>query len=205
MSLKKSENILLRELLLIRVPQLNEIITPGFNYGEAKNDSPRDFFAALVLNKIYSLNVSIENSLLCNDVFLSVYLYRYAYELYIKVFFIFSGTDEEELRRLNDFFENKEWKISDIQDKIDEKLIPPNLKADHKEKYKIMSRIVHPNINSLNLHANRTDDSQFEFLVPNLKLSIWHIVEIIRLFALKKLIKLDRNINQDKLESLQDI
>ena len=88
----KNENILLKKSLQNKIVSLNEIIKPGFNFGTVtRKDNPKEYFASSILNKIYSLNVSAENSLFSNDVFLSIYLYRYVYELYIKVFYIFSA------------------------------------------------------------------------------------------------------------------
>ena len=204
-SLFKKENILLRNSLQKKIILFNGIIKPGFNFGTVtKKDNPKEYFVSSILNKIYSLNVSMENILLTNDIFLSIYLFRYIYELYIKVLYIFSGKSEDEiLLRLNNFFMNKDLKIIEYQEKINDNLIPPQFKESHKEKYKIMSRITHPNIDSLKLHLNKDHNQQFEFLVPNINLAIWHSVEIIRLFSNVKLLGFDKNINQQDLVSLQ--
>ena len=81
-------NFLQRQSLQDKALQFNEIIKSGFNVTKEKN--PKDYFGAIILNKIYNLNVSIENSVFCNDVFLSIYLYRYIFEPFIKVHYIFS-------------------------------------------------------------------------------------------------------------------
>lgn len=202
-----TSNILLRNSLQEKIISLNEIIRPAFNFGIiTKKDNPKEYFASSVLYKIYSLNISTENVLLANDIFLSVYLYRYVYELYLKVFYIFSGSsDEEILSRLNNFFKNRNLKITEYQKGINDCFIPPKLKEGHKEKYKTMSRIVHPNIESLNIHLNKTADEQFAFLVPTINLIIWHIIEIVRLFSNMKLLDFDKKIDQEKLVSLQCI
>ncbi len=203
--LLKNENILLKNSLQDKIVRLNEIIKPGFNFGTVTRiDNPREYFASSILNKIYSLNVSLENSLFANDVFLSIYLYRYIYELYIKVLYIFSGSSEEQiLFRLNEFFDNKKWNLKEIKDKINDSFLPPKFKEGHEEKYKAICRFVHPNHESFKLHLNRTDDQQFEFLVPNINLTIWHNVGIIKLFSDAKILNFDININQKDLESLQ--
>jgi len=205
--LLKTENVLLRKLLQNKIISLNEIIKPGFNFGfVTKKDNPKEYFAGLVLNKIYSLVVSMENSVFANDVFISIYLYRYVYELCIKVFYIFSGSSEDQvLFRLNEFFNNKKWIFSVIKDKISTNLLPPKFAGDHKETYEKICKFVHPNIDSLNLHSNRTDDQQFEFIVPNINLAAWYIVAIIRLFSNLKILNLNTNIDQKKLELLQSI
>ncbi len=201
----KMKNILLKNSLQNKIVSLNEIIKPGFNFGTVtKKDNPKEYFASSILNKIYSLNVSAENSIFSNDVFLSIYLYRYVYELYIKVFYIFSGSSEKEiLFRLNEFFDDKKWIIKDILNDINDSFLPPKFKESHEEKYKSICRFVHPNHESFKLHINRTDDQQFEFLVPNINLVIWHNIGIIRLFSDAKILNFDKNINQKDLESLQ--
>lgn len=202
--LLKKENYISRQSLLNKVVHLNEIIKPGFNFGlVTKKDNPKEYFVALVLNKIYSLNISIENSIYSNDVFLSIYLYRYVYELYIKILYIFSGSSKEEnVNRLNKFFENKKWILVDIKDKINTNFAPPEFIKNHKKRYDMICRFVHPNIESLKLHINRTDDQQFEFLEPNVNLTIEYVVAIIIFFSKLKLLDLDKKIDQKKLTML---
>ena len=204
-NLSKRENLILKSSLQNKIILFNQIIRPGFNFGTVtRKDNPREYFASSILNKIYSLNVSMENSLLTNDVFLSIYLYRYIYELYIKVFYIFSGLSEGQiLSRLDEFFDNKNWILKDIKNEIKDSFLPPNFKGDHEEKYKIICRFVHPNHESFKLHLNRTDDQQFEFLVPNIHLAMWHSVGIIKLFSDARLLNFDKNINQEDLVELQ--
>ena len=199
-------NLVTKHSLQSKVISFGEIIKPGFNFGTVtKSGSPKEYFAAAVLNKLYSLNISTENVLLANDVFLSQYLYRYIYELYTKVFYIFSGSsDEEILSRLDNFFKNNDLKITEYQDGIKNDFIPPKFKESHKEKYKMMSRFAHPNIESLNMHLGKTSDQQFGFLVPTINLILWHSVAIIKLFTDLKLLGLDKNINQERLLSLQN-
>lgn len=201
----KSENILRRNILQNKIISLNEIIKPGFNFGTVtRKDNPKEYFASSILNKIYSLNISAENSIITNDVFLSIYLYRYIYELYVKVFYIFSGSSEEQiLLRLKEFFENKEWRLKDILEKINDNFIPPEFKESHGEKYKSICQFVHPNHESFKLCFNRTDDQQFEFLIPNINLTIWHSVGIVKFFSDAKILNFDKNINQKDLISIQ--
>ena len=200
-----NENIAIRNSLQNKIVVFGEIIKPGFNFGTiTKKDNPKEYFAAAVLNKLYSLNISTENVLFTNDVFLSQYLYRYIYELYTKVFYIFSGSSDEEIvSRLHNFFNNNDLKITEYQDGIKNELIPPKFKESHKEKYKTMSRFAHPNIESLNMHLGKTSDQQFGFLVPTINLILWHSVAIIKIFADLKLLGLDKSVDQGKLLSLQ--
>ena len=203
------KNSLVKRLLQNKIVSLNEIIKLGFSFGlVTRKDNPKEYFVGLVLNKIYSLVVSMENSVFANDVFISIYLYRYVYELCIKVFYIFSDSSEDEvLLRLNEFFNNKKWIFAEIISKINvnTNLLPPNFAKDHKKTYEGICKFVHPNIDSLRLHLNRTDDQQFEFIVPNINLTIWYAVAIIRLFLNLKILNLDKNVDQRKLELLQCI
>ncbi|HUW72152.1 MAG TPA: hypothetical protein VMV66_03130 [Candidatus Humimicrobiaceae bacterium] len=197
-------NIRLRDSLREKIISFGLVLKSCFNFGTIKKEeNPKEYFAAAVLNKIYSINISLENLLLTNDIFLSNYLYRYIYELYIKVFYIFSDPAEEEiLSRLEKFFENKDLKMKEYQDGIDDNLLPLKLKEKHIKKYQQMCRIAHPNIDSLNIHINKTPDGQFDFLVPTVNLIIWHSAEIIKLFSKLKLLGIDRNIDRDKLTQL---
>lgn len=200
------ENNLIRDLLSVRVVKLNEIIKPGFNFGEInRSDNPKEYFAASVLNKLYSLNVSLENMLYSNDIFLAVFLYRFTYELYVKTLYVFSGSSSEEvMQRIDNFFDNKDLKTAEYLQLINDDLLPPNFKEQHQEKYKAMCKITHPNIDSMRLHLNKTSDWQFGFLIPNINLTIWHEVEIIRCFSRDKILGLDHNIDQEMLISLQN-
>ncbi len=202
--LLKKENIALKNSLLNKIVSLDEIILPAFDFGiVTKKDNPKEYFVALVLKKIYSLNISMGNSLFANDVFLSIYLYRYIYELYIKILYIFSESSAKENEvRLNEFFENKKWTLAYIKDRANNNFMPPEFVKNHKERYDQICRFVHPNIESLELHSNRTDDQQFEFLVPNINLTIEYAVAIIIFFSNLKLLDFDKKIDQKKLVML---
>ena len=100
-------------------------------------------------------------------------------------------------------FSSYEPTIKDIKNEIKDSFLPPNFKGDHEEKYKMICRFVHPNHESFKLHLNRTDDQQFEFLVPNIHLAMWHSVGIIKLFSDARLLNFDKNINQEDLVELQ--
>ena len=56
------ENIALKYSLQGKITSFGEIIKPGFNFGTVtKSGTPKEYFAAAVLNKLYSLNISTEN------------------------------------------------------------------------------------------------------------------------------------------------
>ncbi len=194
-----------RAHLLEMAQGFNTLLTPCFNFGLVKKEeSPKEYFVATVLNKIFSLNISLENIIFTNDVFLSNYLYRYVYELYAKVFYIFSGSDDADINeKLKEFFDNKRVEIKDYLENIDESSIPPKLKEEHKEKYLLMNRMAHPSIDSFNMHLNKTKEQQFDFLVPTVNLTFWHNAEIMRIFSLFKILGIDKKLDLGKLYSLQ--
>lgn len=157
------------------------------------------------MNKLYSLNVSTENCLITNDVFLVNCLYRYVYELHLKVLYVFSADfDSEIFSRINNFLEGRDLKIKEYQEGIRDNLTIPRLKEIHKEQYRKMSEIAHPNIRSLNLHLHTDPNKQFDFLVSTVNLILWYSVEIIRLFSNLKLLNLDKNIDFNGSLALQN-
>lgn len=179
-----NKSLVTRSLLQQNILKLNRVILPGFDFKEIKKeDKPYDYLISLVLNKLYSLNVTLENNLLCNDVHQSVTAYRYMYELYIKMLSIFSETNTK--KRIEDFYTNKDVKIKTWLDGISVELMPPNFFNKHKDHYVQMSRFAHPNIDSLNMHYGKTDDQIFDFIVLNIKLTIWLQVNLLILFTQK--------------------
>ena len=58
--------------------------------------------------------------------------------MYTKVFYIFSGSsDENTVSRLRKFFNNNDLKITEYQAGIKDDFIPPKFKESHKKKYKM--------------------------------------------------------------------
>lgn len=177
-------NLKRRNLLQQNILKLNELILPGFEFKEVrKAEKPYDYLISLILNKLHSLNVTLENNLLCNDIHQSVTTYRYMYELYIKVLCIFS--EKGSSLKLEDFYSNKRATIQDWLDEIDTEMLPPKFLDTHKEHYARLSRIAHPNIDSLNMHYRKPYDQIFDFMVPNIKLTLWLQVNILILFTKK--------------------
>ncbi len=177
-------NLKRRNLLQENILKLNELLLPAFEFKEIrKADQPYDYLISLILNKLYSFNVTLENNLLCNDIHQSVAAYRYMYELYIKVLCIFSETGSS--LKLKDFYSNKRTTIQDWLDEIDTEMLPLKFLDTHKEHYARLSRIAHPNIDSLNMHYGKSNDQIFNFLVPNIKLTLWLQVNILILFTKK--------------------
>ncbi len=199
-------DFLRREILRYKVTNLNFLIRPVFkNFGViTKEKNPKEYFILSALNKIYSINVSLENIIFTNDIFLSIYIYRYVYELYIKIFYIFSGKSEVEiLGRINDFFVDgpSTAKIHHCEKYLDKRFVPSKVTRDHAKKYKIMSKFVHPNLASLALHY-QDRKQQFEFLIPNINLSVWLLVDLIRFFLKSGLII---GVDDSKLSDIQKI
>lgn len=195
-----------RDILIYKTSLFNSLIEPVFkSFGcVSPKTEQKKFITLYVLNKVYSLNVSMENIVFSNDVFLSIYIYRYVYELYIKIFYIFSAqSDNEIIQRIDNFFENKIPEIHTCVKELDKSLVPNEIIEDHKKKYNKMCNFVHPNIDSLHLHINTNSEKQFEFLIPNINLSIWLLIDLMRFFIKQKLILSE--IDQEKLFNIQKI
>jgi hypothetical protein len=201
----KFENLVLRNTLLSNCKEMNKILLPAFKFGNVnKNNDPKGFYAGLVLNKLYSNNVSLENLVMSNDVFMVNCLYRYTYEMYIKTFSIFNyKSDEKTISSLVSFFNSKEPKIRYYFDSIEKETILINNLEEHLKMYKMLSSIAHPNIESLNLHYNKDPNEQFIFLRTTSKLMLGLEIEIILLFQKYKIINLEKNLNSERVRDFQ--
>lgn len=195
----------MRRFLKEKISLFGTVIKSAYPFEKVtRENNPEEYLVGLILNKLYSFQISLENTLLFNDVFLSIYLYRYAHELHIKIRYIFSSMDGTETKiRIDDFFADKDLKFQEYLNGTTSDTITEKLKETHQENYRLMSRFVHPNRSSLQLHLNRTDDQQFEFLVPNIRLTLWHISEILRLFSSLRLLNIHQKISKNNLDSLQ--
>lgn len=200
----KGSHSIRQQALFKKIDLFNDVIRSGFGFGEkTREENPIEYFVACVFYKVHSLGISIRNCISSNDVFLSIYLFRYIYELYIKTLYIFSGSSEEEiLFRVNEFFSDKKWRFEDMKEKINSKYLPPGFKENHQSRYVILSRFVHPNYDSLKLCLNRTDEQQFEFLEPNINLAVWYNIEIIRHFSNMSILN---KIDEGKLMTIQEL
>jgi len=205
-NLLNSEKLPVRHRFHRSIISLGELMGPAFNFGTInKNENPKEYFAAIVLNKLYSLNISTENCLLTNDVFLINYLYRYVYELYLKALYMFSAdSDSEIFLRINNFLEGRNLKIKEYQEGIRDNLTIPRLKEIHKEQYRKMSEIAHPNIRSLNLHLHTDSNKQFDFLASTIRLILWHNIELVKLFSFLKLLDIETRLDRSRLNVLQN-
>lgn len=197
------KNLLHRDKIIRGLVDFNKALEGGLNFKLIeKKANPKYFFEALVLKKLYVINISAENSLLANDVFLSVYLYRYIYELYIKVAYIYSSKNDAELLvRIENFFSGIDLRVDKYIKGIDTSKFNAAFIDDHNEKYKLMSQIAHPNVESFNLHIGKTSNVHFDFIVPNIILSFFLIKEIIDLFIKNGDLDLKNSINAKDLET----
>lgn len=182
-------NTKIQENLFRKANLLRNEILPIFEFKElAKKDKPIEFTIILIFNKLHAMMVSIENIILVNDGWLGMYVARYSYELYIKTKYIFDEKSKENiLIRINKFLEVEQQ--DNIQGKLDN--ISDNdsfiqqIKLNHKEFYKKLNTVVHPNIESLDFHINgKNKDDNDRFLsnsvAMRLSLSIiFHIIETI--------------------------
>lgn len=183
-------NLKLQEELYNNTIIIKENILPVFNFKEfKKEENPIEYALSLVFNKLYAILVSTENIILLNDGWLAMYICRYDYELFIKTKYLLDNNSHEDVKaRVERFLEVGQW------DKIKEKLdaIESNdefikdIKNNHKDFYKKINSIVHPNIESLNLHVNKNSDDLFNFMKSTIKLNLLMIYKIIEIIIDRK-------------------
>lgn len=180
------DNLKLQEELYNNTTIIREDILPVFNFKEfKKEENPIEYALSLVFNKLYAILVSTENIILLNDGWLAMYICRYNYELFIKTKYLLDNNSYEDIEaRIKRFLEVGQGDI--IKEKLD--AIESNdefvkdIKNNHKDFYKKMNSIVHPNIESLNLHINKNSDDLFDFMATNIKFNwiiIYKIIETI--------------------------
>lgn len=152
----------------------NEIVLTGFKrffnnkkieeIKQMQNVDKQSYYLYICLNKIYNLLISLENSLHTNDIHLSVYVYRYSYELYIKTFYLYTKNEEFDER----YTKVLDSKFFNFKEFIKNYEFPIDIKNEHNEKYQYLSKIVHPNRESFEKHLelNNTNDA-FDFVLAN--------------------------------------
>lgn len=186
-----ADNLKKQEYLYKNTSAIREEILPAFNFDEfKKDDNPIEYALALVFNKIYVMLVSMENVILLNDGWLAMYLYRYAYELFIKTKYLLDKNSQEDNKiRVEKFLEVGQWdKIKEKLDAIesDDEFIQ-EIKNNHKDSYRIMNAIVHPNIESLSFHIrHEKNNDRFLFMASTVKLNLLMISKIIETIINRK-------------------
>lgn len=183
-------NLKLQEELYNNTIIIKENILPVFNFKEfKKEENPIEYALSLVFNKLYAILVSTENIILLNDGWLAMYICRYDYELFIKTKYLLDNNSHQDVKaRVERFLEVGQW------DKIKEKLYAiesndefiKDIKNNHKDFYKKINSIVHPNIESLNLHVNKNSDDLFNFMKSTIKLNLLMIYKIIEIIIDRK-------------------
>lgn len=203
------DNLKLQEKLYKNTEKIRKEILPIFNFKEfKKKDDSIEYTLALIFNKLYVMLVSTENIILLNDSWLAMYICRYNYELFIKTKYLLDNNSHEDIEaRIKRFLEVGQW------DKIKEKLdaIESNdefikdIKNNHKDFYKKMNSIVHPNIESLNLHINKNSNDLFDFMATNIKFNwiiTYKIIETI--FNKKGELKFSQYPDLQKIKDIID-
>ncbi|MDQ1281670.1 MAG: hypothetical protein QG630_21 [Patescibacteria group bacterium] len=177
----------------------DNILKPSLNFGEYnKNEDLKNSVAALILKKINSLIISINNSLQLKDHFLSTYLYRYIYELHLKIAFIY--IDKKKINnRLNLFLYKDRLSIRNCYDQLRYNYKYNFLILDHNAHYEKLSHMIHPNIESINMHR-WTEEEGFEFIFTNTLLSIILIRQLLFILHNNDLWKLKENLNFKELD-----
>lgn len=203
------DNLKLQEKLYKNTIIIREEILPVFNFKEfKKKDDSIEYTLALIFNKLYVMLVSTENIILLNDGWLAMYICRYNYELFIKTKYLLNNNSHEDVKaRIKKFLEVGRWDT--IKEKLDgiennDEFIK-DIKNNHKDFYRKMNSIVHPNIESLNLHINKNSDDLFNFMSTNIKfnwLITYKIIETI--FNKKGELKFSQYPDLQKIKNIID-
>ena len=201
-----NKNLIKRSHVLKMPHEIRTALKPIFKFGEYKRENkPAEFLSIACSNKLNTILVSIENIIHTNDTFLSVYIYRYLYELYFKIKHITSSElDIDFYKKIDKFFlEKQRSNISEQIKSIDKKdPVFTFLNEKHRDTYLLMNLVVHPNIESLSLHTNSSDDSMFEYLIPNVMLSLLLIKEILSSIVNDDRIQLESNPDMKMLKEI---
>lgn len=134
--------------------------------------------ANLISNKIIMILGELKIDIKTNNVMIAAYLYRYTYELCLKITYIYINKQERN-KRLDLFLKGEEkWRACDMHTEI-KKLGRPVIN-NHEKFYKFSSKLVHPNIESLReLHVNNSASEEKEFIFKCIATSILFIEETI--------------------------
>lgn len=203
------DNLKLQEKLYKNTIIIREEILPVFNFKEfKKKDDSIEYTLALIFNKLYVMLVSTENIILLNDGWLAMYICRYNYELFIKTKYLLNNNSHEDVKaRIKKFLEVGRWDT--IKEKLDgiennDEFIK-DIKNNHKDFYRKINSVVHPNIESLNLHINKNSDDLFNFMSTNIKfnwLITYKIIETI--FNKKGELKFSQYPDLQKIKNIID-
>jgi len=171
--------------LLDKVIKVQDIIQPVFSYkGEYTiHDNPAEWLSLKYFDKLNYILVSLHNVVRLNDEFFSWLALKYIYEFYIKLKYISSAENDDIFsERIQKYLSlGQRDNFADKVKKLEgEDPILLMFKNDHKEMYRLMNSVAHPNVESLNLHkVKHTDDDRFNGLSLNLQLCMYLIYGVI--------------------------
>lgn len=204
-----ASNLSLQEKLYKDTSTIRMAILPVFSFEEFKEkENTIEYALVLVFNKLYSMLISTENVILLNDACLLMYVFRYNYELYIKIKYLLDDSSPEKVElRVKNFLEAGQKDI--IKEKLnaikDSDEFIKYLKNNHNDFYKKINSIVHPNIESLKILIDKNSNDLFNFIEPSVKINLLMVYKIIEaIYNKRNILKFNQYPNFKEIKDIID-
>lgn len=175
--------------LFEKLNEIQDLIQVVFKYnGEyTVEENPAEWLSLAYFNKLNYTLVSLQNITTLNDEFLSWIILKYLYEFYIKLKYISSTNNDIEFNsRLRAYLslgqqDNFKEKVTKLEG-TDELLLM--LKKDHKDMYRLINSVAHPNVESLNIHkVSHTNEDRFRGLNLNIQFCLYFVYGVIEIMT----------------------
>lgn len=175
--------------LFEKLNEIQDLIQVVFKYkGKyTVEENPAEWLSLAYFNKLNYTLVSLQNITTLNDEFLSWIILKYLYEFYIKLKYISSANNDIEFNsRLRSYLslgqqDNFKEKVKNLEGS-DQLLLM--LKNDHKQMYRLINSVAHPNVESLNIHkVSHTDEDRFRGLNLNIQFCLYFIYGVIEIMT----------------------
>lgn len=175
--------------LFEKLNEIQDLIQVVFKYkGKyTVEENPAEWLSLAYFNKLNYTLVSLQNITILNDEFLSWIILKYLYEFYIKLKYISSANNDIEFNsRLRSYLslgqqDNFKQKVKNLEGS-DQLLLM--LKNDHKQMYRLINSVAHPNVESLNIHkVSHTDEDRFRGLNLNIQFCLYFIYGVIEIMT----------------------
>jgi len=175
--------------LFEKLNEIQDLIQVVFKYkGKyTVEENPAEWLSLAYFNKLNYTLVSLQNITTLNDEFLSWIILKYLYEFYIKLKYISSANNAIEFNsRLRSYLslgqqDNFKEKVKNLEG-TDQLLLM--LKNDHKQMYRLINSVAHPNVESLNIHkVSHTDEDRFRGLNLNIQFCLYFIYGVIEIMT----------------------
>jgi len=197
-----------QKILFEKLNEIQDLIQVVFKYkGEyTVEENPAEWLSLAYFNKLNYTLVSLQNITTLNDEFLSWVILKYLYEFYIKLKYISSANNDIEFNsRLKAYLslgqqDNFKEKVSNLEGSDQLLLI---LKNDHKQMYRLINSVAHPNVESLNIHkVSHTDEDRFRGLNLNIQFCLYFIYGVIEMMTNDSRFNLVNKPDLSKIKSI---